>query len=110
MIVAIVGNAAEQGGALVIARRGNPRLGAEIAISSSAQVALFVTPAIALLSFLVGHDLPLSFRPVELAAVAGAGLAVALTVADGRSRRRNGFMLLALYAGVVTAFGFAGDR
>jgi Ca2+:H+ antiporter len=110
VIVAIVGNAAEQGGALVIARRGNPRLGAEIAISSSAQVALFVTPAIALLSFLVGHDLPLSFRPVELAAVAGAGLAVALTVADGRSRRRNGFMLLALYAGVVTAFGFAGDR
>jgi Ca2+:H+ antiporter len=110
VIVAIVGNAAEQGGAVVIARRGNARLGAEIAISSSAQVAVFVTPAIALLSFFVGHELPLSFRPVELAAVGGAALVVAMTVADGRSRRWQGLMLLALYAGVVVAFGFAGDR
>jgi len=110
VIVAIVGNAAEQGGAVVIARRGNPRLGAEIAISSSAQVALFVTPAIAILSFLVGHDLPLSFRPVELAAIAGAALVVGITVADRRSRRRKGIMLLVLYAAVVAAFGFAGDR
>jgi Ca2+:H+ antiporter len=110
VIVAIVGNAAEQGGAVVVARRGNPRLGAEIAISSSSQVALFVIPAIALLSFLVGHDLPLAFRPVELGAMAGAGLVVAFTVARGRSKRWEGFMLLALYAAVVIAFGFAGDR
>lgn len=110
VIVAIVGNAAEQGGAVVIARRGNPRLGAEIAISSSSQVAVFVTPAIALLSFLVGHDLPLAFRPVELAALVGAALVVAITVTDGRSRRWEGFALVALYAGVVVAFGFAGDR
>jgi Ca2+:H+ antiporter len=110
VIVAIVGNAAEQGGAVVIARRGNPRLGAEIAISSSTQVAVFVTPAVVLLSFLVGRGLPLSFRPVELAALGGGAVAVAVAVADGRSRRWQGYVLLALYAGVVTAFGFAGDR
>ena len=40
VIVAIVGNAAEHGGAVVIAHRGNMRLASEIAISSSAQVAL----------------------------------------------------------------------
>ena len=94
----------------MIARRGNPRLGAEIAISSATQVAVFVTPAIALLSFFIGHDLPLAFRPVELAAVGCAAVVVAFTVADGRSRRWEGFVLLALYAAVVTAFGFAGDR
>jgi Ca2+:H+ antiporter len=110
VIVAIVGNAAEQGGAIVIARRGNTRLGAEIAVSSSCQVAVFVTPAVALLSFFIGNELPLSFRPVELAAMLGAGLAVALAVADGRSRRWEGFVLLALYACVVVAFGVAGDR
>jgi Ca2+:H+ antiporter len=110
VIVAIVGNAAEQGGAVMIARRGNTRLGAEIAISSSAQIAVFVTPAVALLSFLVGHNLPLAFRPVELAAVCGAALVAALGVADGGSKRWQGFALLALYAGVVTAFWFAGDR
>jgi len=110
VIVAIVGNAAEQGGAIVIARRGDTRLGAEIAISSSCQVAVFVTPAIALLSFFVGNELPLSFRPVELAAILGAGCVVALAAADGRSRRSEGFALLALYALVVVAFGAAGDR
>jgi Ca2+:H+ antiporter len=110
VIVAIVGNAAEQGGAVVIARRGNVRLGAEIAISSSTQVAVFVAPAVALLSFFVGHPLPLAFRPIELAAVGLAAIVVAVTVADGRSQRWQGFALVALYAAVVTAFGFAGDR
>ena len=39
VIVAIVGNAAEHGGAIVIARRGNLKLASEIAVSSAAQVA-----------------------------------------------------------------------
>jgi Ca2+:H+ antiporter len=110
VIVAIVGNAAEQGGAVVIAHRGNPRLGAEIAISSATQIAVFATPAIALLSVLVGRGLPLAFRPVELAAMGVAAIVVAITVVDGRSKRWEGFLLLGLYAAVVVAFGFSGDR
>jgi len=110
VIVAIVGNAAEQGGAIVIARRGNPSLGAEIAISSSSQIAVFVTPAIALLSVLVGPALPLAFAPVEIAALGGAAVVVAIAVADGRSRRWEGVVLLALYAAVVVVFGVVGDR
>ena len=74
MIVAIVGNAAEHGGAIVIASRGKLPLASEIAVSSSAQVALFVTPAVALLSWVVKPALPLSFRPIELAAMGGAAL------------------------------------
>ena len=38
VIVAIVGNAAEHGGAVVIAKRGNTDLATEIAITSSMQV------------------------------------------------------------------------
>jgi Ca2+:H+ antiporter len=110
VIVALVGNAAEQGGAIVIARRGNPGLGAEIAVSSSTQIAVFVAPAVALLSGLIGHGLPLSFRPVEIGAMGLAALVVAVTVLDGRSRRWEGFMLLAGYAVAVVAFGLSGDR
>jgi Ca2+:H+ antiporter len=110
VIVAIVGNAAEHGGAIVTARRGNTNLAAEIAISSAAQVAVFVAPAIALLSVFVGRGLPLSFRPVELAAMGGAGIVVAITVADGRAKRWEGYLLLGLYAVAVIAFGFSGDR
>ena len=42
VIVALVGNATEHGGAIVTARRGNSGLGSEIAISSATQVAVLV--------------------------------------------------------------------
>jgi len=110
VIVAIVGNAAEHGGAIVIASRGKLRLATEIAVSSSAQVALLVTPAVALLSWIVRPALPLAFRPIELAAMGGAAALVALLVSDGRGRRWEGFLLVAVYAGVAFGFYAAGDR
>jgi len=110
VIVAIVGNAAEHGGAIVIAHRGKLPLATEIAVSSSAQVALLVTPAVALLSWLVTPELPLTFRPIELAAMGGAAALVALLLADGRGRRWEGFFLVAVYVGVAAGFWVAGDR
>ena len=110
VIVAIVGNAAEHGGAAVIAHRGNLPLATEIAVSSSAQVALLVTGSVALLSWLVKPALPLTFRPVELAAMGGSALAVALILRDGRARRWEGALLVALFAVAAVGFGLAGDR
>jgi Ca2+:H+ antiporter len=110
VIVAIVGNAAEHGGAIVIATRGKLPLATEIAVSSSAQVALLVTPAVALLSWLVRPALPLTFRPIELAAMGGAAALVAALLADGKGRRWEGWTLIAVYAGVAIAFYAAGDR
>ena len=110
VIVAIVGNAAEHGGAVVIARRGNVKLATEIAISSSAQVALLVTPAVALLSFAVTPALALAFRPIELAAMGGAAIVVGITIRDGIARRWEGALLMAVYLALVGAFFAAGDR
>jgi Ca2+:H+ antiporter len=110
VIVAVVGNAAEHGGAVVVAHRGKMRLATEIAISSGAQVALLVAPAVALLSFLFPHELPLSFRPVELAAMGGAAAIVAVAVWNGQSRRSAGVVLVTLYVGVAIGFWAAGDR
>jgi Ca2+:H+ antiporter len=110
VVVAIVGNAAEHGGAVVIARRGNLRLASEIAVSSSAQVALLVTGAVALLSWVVTPAVPLSFRPVELAALGGSAAAVALILRDGRASRREGAFLVGLYVVAVVGFALAGDR
>jgi Ca2+:H+ antiporter len=110
VIVAIVGNAAEHGGAVVIAHRGNTRLATEIAVASSAQVAVFVAPAIALLSWVVGDALSLSFRPVEILTMGLAALGVAFVIRDGRSRRWEGFMLVGIYSGVVLLYLAAGDR
>ena len=110
VIVAIVGNAAEHGGAIVIARRGKIRLASEIAVSSAAQVALLVAPLAALLSFGVRPPLPLAFRPVELATIAGAALFVGAIVWDRRGTRREGLLLLVAYAAVAIAYGFSGNR
>ena len=111
VIVAIVGNAAEHGGAVVLARRGgNLEIANEIALSSSAQVALLVTPAVALLSWAVKPALPLSFRPVELAALGAAVLFVGAALRDGNARRREGLVLVCLYALVALGFYLAGDR
>jgi Ca2+:H+ antiporter len=104
VIVAIVGNAAEHGGAIVIARRGNTTLATEIAITSSMQVAVFVTPAVCLLSWIVGRGLPLSFRLIEVVTMGAAALFAAFVVADGKSRRWEGFLLISVYAGVVVAY------
>ncbi len=109
VIVAIVGNAAEHGGAVVVAYRGNIRLAAEIALASSAQVAVFLIPAVALLAWLL-EPLALSFRPVELLAI---GLSVLLTTAllfNGRSDRARGAVLVGAYVAVAVAFFVAGDR
>jgi Ca2+:H+ antiporter len=110
VIVAIVGNAAEHGGAIVIARRGKIRLASEIAVSSAAQVALLVAPLAALLSFAVRPPLPLALRPVELATMAGAALAVGLMLRDRRGTRREGVLLLVCYAGTALAYYLSGNR
>ncbi len=109
VIVAIVGNAAEHGGAVVVAFRGKIALAAEIALASAAQVAVFLIPAVALLSWLI-DPLSLSFRPVEIAALAGSVVFTTLVLFDGHSSRTRGVLLLLGYAVVVVAFFLAGDR
>jgi Ca2+:H+ antiporter len=110
VIVAIVGNAAEHGGAILIARAGKMRLATEIAISSSAQVALLVVPAVTILGLLFAHPLTLAFRWTELVAMAAAALVVTGVVWDGRTNRREGAILVAAYAVAVVGFLLYGSR
>ena len=109
VIVAIVGNAAEHGGAVIVAFRGKIALAGEIALSSAAQVAVFLIPAVALLSWLL-EPISLSFRPIEIAALAGSVVYTTLVLFDGRSSRLRGGLLVGGYAVVVVAFFLAGDR
>jgi Ca2+:H+ antiporter len=109
VIVAIVGNAAEHGGAVVVASRGKIALAAEIALASAAQVAVFLIPAVALLSWLI-DPLSLSFRPVEIAALAGSVAYTTLILFRGHSSRTRGYLLVGGYVAVAVVFFAAGDR
>jgi Ca2+:H+ antiporter len=110
VIVAIVGNAAEHGGAIVIAHSGKMKLASEIALSSSAQVGLLVVPVVMLLSLFFPHHLPLTFRWEEMAAMAGAVGITVVMVSDGRSRRWEGVVLVSAYVAVAIGFAVAGNR
>jgi Ca2+:H+ antiporter len=110
VIVAIVGNSAEHGGAIVIARAGKMKLATEIAVSSAAQVGLLVVPVVMLASLAFSHPLPLTFRWVEIAAIAGGAALAAVTIADGKATRREGMLLLAGYIVCVVAFYISGNR
>jgi Ca2+:H+ antiporter len=110
VVVAVVGNAAEHGGAIVIARNGKMRLASEIAISSSAQVALLVVPVVTLLSLLFAHHLALAFAWSELFAMGASAAVVAAVVWDGHSNRREGVFLVIAYAAAVVGFLLGGGR
>jgi Ca2+:H+ antiporter len=109
VIVAIVGNAAEHGGAVVVAYRGKLKLAAEIALASAAQVAVFLIPAVALLAWLI-EPLALSFRAVELAVLGGALVFTVALLFGARSSRLRGALLIAAYVGAAIVFFLAGDR
>ncbi len=109
VVIAIVGNAAEHGGAVVVAARGKIKLAAEIALASSAQVAVFLIPAVALLALLI-EPLALSLRKVEIGALAVSVVVTTILLADGRSSRLKGVILIVVYVGVAIAFYAAGDR
>jgi Ca2+:H+ antiporter len=109
VIVAIVGNAAEHGGAVVVAYGGNLKLAAEIALASSAQVAVFLIPAVALLSWLI-EPLALSFRPVEIGVLGASVVFTSALLFGGHSTRWRGIALILAYVLAAVAFFLAGDR
>jgi Ca2+:H+ antiporter len=109
VIVAIVGNAAEHGGAVVVAYGGNIKLAAEIAFASSAQVAVFLIPAVALLAWAI-EPLALSFREVEVGVLGASVVFAAALLADGRSSRARGVLLILAYMAAATAFFLASER
>jgi Ca2+:H+ antiporter len=107
-IVAIVGNAAEHYVAVVVAHKNKMDLAVNIAIGSSAQIALFVTPVLILLSFLFGPSpMALVFNGYELAALVAAVLISNFVASEGESTWFEGVQLLALYAVLGLVFFFA---
>jgi Ca2+:H+ antiporter len=107
-VVAIVGNAAEHWVAVLVAAKDKMDLSVNIAIGSSAQVALFVAPMLVLLSFVFGPEpMALVFNGYELGALIFAVLIANLVVQEGESNWFEGVQLLSLYAVLGLVFYFA---
>ena len=106
VVLAIVGNAAEHSTAVILAYRNQMDTALNIAMQSSVQIALFVTPIMVFISFPLGHPLDLLFSPFEMLA---SGLAVAIfgyLVMDGETNWYEGIQLIAVYAIIAVALYF----
>jgi Ca2+:H+ antiporter len=108
IVVAIVGNAAEHWVAVLVARKDKMDLAVNIAIGSSAQIALFVAPVLVVCSFFIGPGpMALVFNGFELGAVLLAVLIANAVTSEGRSTWFEGVQLLAVYMILALAFFFA---
>jgi Ca2+:H+ antiporter len=107
-VVAIVGNAAEHWVAVLVAMKDKMDLAVNIAVGSSAQIALFVAPVLVLLSFVVGpNPMALVFNGYELAGMLLAVLLANFLTQEGESNWFEGVQLLAVYAVLGLVFYFA---
>jgi Ca2+:H+ antiporter len=108
IVVAIVGNAAEHWVAVYFAARDKMDLSVNIAIGSSAQIALFVAPVLVLASIFIGpHPMALVLNGFELAAILLAVLIANHVTNEGESTWFEGVQLLGVYLVLGVAFYFA---
>jgi Ca2+:H+ antiporter len=109
IVVAIVGNAAEHWVAVYVAAKNKMDLAVNIAIGSSAQVALFAIPLLVILSFFIG-DTPLAlvFNGFELGAIIIAVIIANHVTNEGETTWFEGLQLLAVYVILALTFAVAG--
>ncbi|KAI5923547.1 Sodium/calcium exchanger protein-domain-containing protein [Camillea tinctor] len=104
ILIPIVGNAAEHVTAVVVAVKNKMDLAMGVAIGSSIQIALFVTPFLVVLGWIMDRNMDLHFETFETVAFALSVLVVIYTVQDGASNYLEGAMLMALYVIIALAF------
>jgi Ca2+:H+ antiporter len=98
VLLAVIGGAAESGSAIAMGRRNKPDLAVGIAMGSSIQIALFVTPALVLLSGLIAPEaLGLGFSRLEIGTLLLGTLIVVTISNDGHATWFKGVQLLAVY-------------
>ncbi|KAJ2977243.1 hypothetical protein NQ176_g4483 [Zarea fungicola] len=105
IILPIVGNAAEHVTAITVAMKNKMDLAIGVAVGSSIQIALFVTPLIVILGWAMNRDMTLYFTLFETVCLFVSTFIVNFLVLDGRSNYLEGALLCAVYVIIaVVAF------
>lgn len=94
ILLPIVGNAAEHVTAVVVAYKNKMDLAIGVAIGSSLQIALFVTPFLVILGWMIGQPMTLHFQGFETVVFFLSVLVVNYLISDGKSNYLEGAMCL----------------
>jgi len=98
ILLAVIGGAAEIGSAIAMASKNKPDLAVGVAMGSSIQIALFVTPVLVLLSLVAAPaPLTLGFNRLEIVALFLGVLLVTAVASDGRATWFKGVQLVTMY-------------
>ena len=106
ILIPIIGNAAEHSTAVVMAVKNKMDISVNIAISSAAQIAMFVAPLIIIVSRWSHHPVTIVFSSIELICVAAAVMITQQVTRDGKTNWLEGAQLLAAYVIMALAFYF----
>ena len=109
IILPIVGNAAEHVTAVTVAAKNKMDLAIGVAVGSSIQIALFVTPVVVLLGWILNTEMSLYFNLFETISLFATVFVVNFLVLDGRSNYLEGSLLIAAYVIIsICAFYYPG--
>ncbi|KAG0337394.1 hypothetical protein BG000_005465 [Podila horticola] len=104
ILLPIVGNAAEHVTAVTVAMKNKMDLAIGVAIGSSMQIALFVTPLMVIVGWIIGQPMTLFFNIFETTVMFVSVLITNYLIQDGESNWLEGVMLLSTYVIVAIAF------
>lgn len=104
ILIPIVGNAAEHVTAVVVAYKNKMDLAIGVAIGSSLQIALFVTPFLVVLGWAMDRKMTLHFETFETVAFFLSSLVVTLLIQDGKSNYLEGGLCIGMYVIIALAF------
>jgi Ca2+:H+ antiporter len=104
IILPIIGNAAEHYTAIVVAGRNKMDLSLGVAVGSSCQMAMLVTPFCVLVGWYENVDMSLDFHPFQVVVLLLSVLIVANVINDGQSNWLEGSMLITAYALIATMY------
>lgn len=104
ILIPIVGNAAEHVTAVIVAYKGKMDLAINVAIGSSMQIALFVTPFLVILGWIMHQPMTLHFQGFETMVFFISVLIVNYLIQDGKSNYLEGAMCIGIYAIIALAF------
>jgi Ca2+:H+ antiporter len=106
VIVAIAGNAVENVVGITLAAKGQSDLAISVVKNSVAQIAVFVFPALVLLSLAFETRLTFVLGPVYIGAIALTAFAIWQITGDGEAVAFEGWALVALYVIVAVLAWF----
>ena len=106
IVLPIVGNAAEHVTAVTVASKNKMDLAIGVALGSSIQIAIFVTPLIVLLGWCLDRDMSLYFSLFETISLFASAFIVNYLMIDGRSNYLEGALLISAYVIIALAAFF----